>query len=141
MKIKVYQIDHEKDAWNVMFMDYAFTRKHGGVNPAVNKCVFDGNVDAGNLEEIFALLNTQAPVGYNGHSLSVSEYFLEVVRIHISVKHTFVHSRIHTAVLSGKGVVHEHNVPAVFLMVDLINFDFHWIPPICCPSCSRISHS
>jgi len=73
VKIKVYQIDHEKDAWNVMFMDYAFTGKHGGVNPAVYKCVFDGNVDAGNLEEIFALLNTQAPVGYNGHSLSVSD--------------------------------------------------------------------
>ena len=73
MKIKVYQIDHEKDSWNVMFMDYAFTRKHGGVNPAVYKTVFDGNVDAENLEEVFALLNTQAPVGYNGHSLSVSD--------------------------------------------------------------------
>ena len=73
MKIKVYQIDHEKDAWNVMFMDYAFTRKHGGVNPAVYKTVFDGNVDTENLEEVFALLNTDAPVGYNGHSLSVSD--------------------------------------------------------------------
>ena len=72
MKIKVYQIDHEKDSRNVMFMDYAFTEKHGGVNPAVYKCVFDGNVDAGNLEEIFALLNTEAPVGFNGHSLSMS---------------------------------------------------------------------
>lgn len=73
MKIKVYQIDHEKDSHNVMFMDYTFTEKHGGVNPAVYKCVFDGNVDAENLEELFALLNTEAPVGYNGHSLSVSD--------------------------------------------------------------------
>ena len=73
MKIKVYQIDHEKDSKNVMFMDYAFTEKHGGVNPAVYKTVFDGNVDAKNLEGVFSLLNTDAPVGYNGHSLSVSD--------------------------------------------------------------------
>ena len=73
MKIKVYQVDHEKDSRNVMFMNYAFTEKHGGVDPAVYKCVFDGNVDAENLEKIFALLNTEAPVGFNGHSLSVSD--------------------------------------------------------------------
>lgn len=73
MKIKVYQIDHEKDSRNVMFMNYAFTEKHGGIDPAVYKTVFDGNVDTDNLEEIFTLLNTDAPVGYNGHSLSVSD--------------------------------------------------------------------
>ena len=30
-------------------------------------------MDANNIEEVFALLNTDAPVGYNGHSLSVSD--------------------------------------------------------------------
>lgn len=73
MKIKVYQIDGEKDTHNVRFMGYDFTEKHSGVDSAVYKCVFDGNADADNLEDIYTLLNTKAPVGYNGHSLSVSD--------------------------------------------------------------------
>ena len=44
MKIKVYQIDHEHDDKNVMFMGYDFTMSHGGIDPSDYKCVFDGNV-------------------------------------------------------------------------------------------------
>lgn len=73
MKIKVYQIDHEKDGHNFKFMDYSFTEKHGGADPAVYKCVFDGYVDTEDLEGVYNLLNTQVPVGFNGHSLSVSD--------------------------------------------------------------------
>ncbi len=73
MKIKVYQIDPDRDRKNLLFMHYTFTQQHGGVDPGVYKCVFDGSVDAKNLEDVFAQLNTQHPVGYNGHSLSVSD--------------------------------------------------------------------
>jgi len=73
VKIKVYQIEQEKDHQNVKFMDYEFTEKHGGIDPAAYKCVFDGNVDTESPEGIFTLLNTKAPVGFNGHALSISD--------------------------------------------------------------------
>ena len=73
MKIKVYQIDHEHDDKNVMFMECDFTMSHGGIDPSDYKCVFYGNVDCSNLEEVFILCNEDHPIGYNGHSLSVSD--------------------------------------------------------------------
>ncbi len=73
MKIKVYQIDHERDEKNLMFMNYDFTMKHGGVDPGNYKCIFDGKVDADTLEEVYEKLNTSHVVGFNGHSLSVSD--------------------------------------------------------------------
>ncbi len=73
MKIKVYQIDEEREGRNLLFMNYGFAVKHGGVNPANYKCVFDGNVDADTLEGVFMKLNTTHTVGYNGHALSVGD--------------------------------------------------------------------
>ena len=73
MKIKVYQIDRDHDDKNVMFMGYDFTMSHGGVDPSDYKCVFDGNVECSDLEEVFTLCNEDHPIGYNGHSLSVSD--------------------------------------------------------------------
>ena len=64
MKIKVYQIDREHDDKNVMFMGYDFTMSHGGIDPSDYKCVFDGNVECSDLEEIFTLCNEDHPIGY-----------------------------------------------------------------------------
>lgn len=73
MKIKVYQIDRDHDDKNLMFMGYDFTMSHGGIDPSDYKCVFDGNVECSDLEEVFTLCNEDHPIGYNGHSLSVSD--------------------------------------------------------------------
>ena len=73
MRIQVYQIDPERDEKNVIFMGYDFTLRHGGMDPSVYKCVFNGSVDCCSVEEVFILCNTDPPIGYNGHSLSVSD--------------------------------------------------------------------
>lgn len=74
MKIKVFQVDPERDPYGIKFRSYECAlRCAGEVNPSAYKTVFDGNVDAQDLEDVFAVLNFSQPVGYNGHSLSVSD--------------------------------------------------------------------
>ena len=70
MKVKVYQANIE---WDNKFMSYNFTMRHGGIDENVYGCCYSGELDAQNLEDIFYILNTQHPVGFNGHSLSVSD--------------------------------------------------------------------
>lgn len=75
MKIKVYQIAREKDTRNLMFCRYDFAEKRGGVNPSEYALVFDGDVTARTLDEVFLILNCYGrfPEGYCGRSLSVSD--------------------------------------------------------------------
>lgn len=74
MKIKVFQVDPERDPYDIKFRSYECALQCAGeVNPSSYKTVFDGHVDAQDLEDIFAILNFSQPVGYNGHSLSVSD--------------------------------------------------------------------
>lgn len=71
MKIKVYQITESP---NLEYMPYNTVMKEiGRIDPEIYSTVFDGNVDCDSLEDIFSLLNQKHPVGYNGHSLSVSD--------------------------------------------------------------------
>ena len=74
MKIKVYQINPDLDRHGVLFRNYeAAMSSASQIDPSIYKTVFDGNVDAQDLEDVFAVLNFSQPVGYNGHSLSVSD--------------------------------------------------------------------
>ena len=73
MKVRIYQINKELDTENALFMGFDFAEKHGGVDPSVYKCVFDGSLNCSDIEEVYALCNTEHPIGYNGHSLSVSD--------------------------------------------------------------------
>jgi hypothetical protein len=74
MKIKVYQVNPDLDRYGVLFRNYeAAMGCAGQIDPSIYKTVFDGNVDAQDLEDVFAVLNFSQPVGYNGHSLSVSD--------------------------------------------------------------------
>lgn len=74
MKIKVFQVNPELDRHSTMFRSYeAAMQLAGCIDPSIYKTVFDGNVDAQDLEDVFAVLNFSQPVGYNGHSLSVSD--------------------------------------------------------------------
>ena len=73
MKVRIYQINKELDTENALFMGFDFAEKHGGVDPSVYKCVFDGSLNCSDIEDVYALCNTEHPIGYNGHSLSVSD--------------------------------------------------------------------
>ena len=73
MKIKLYQIAPEKDDKNLMFMNYEWTVEHGGVHSGPYELVFDGEVDAKRLEDIFQIFNLRLPEGYRGRSMSVSD--------------------------------------------------------------------
>lgn len=74
MKIKVYQINPELDQHSTLFRSYDGAMKSAGrIDPSIYKTIFDGNVDAKDLEDVFAVLNFSQPVGYNGHFLSVSD--------------------------------------------------------------------
>ena len=73
MKIRIFQIDHEKDENKLAFMDYDYTQSHGGVKAENYRQVYGGTVNCGNLEEVFALCNSDnAPPGYCGEAMSVS---------------------------------------------------------------------
>ena len=73
MKVRIYQINKVLDSENALFMGFDYTEKHGGVDPSTYMCVFDGSLDFSDIEEVYALCNTEHPIGYNGHSLSVSD--------------------------------------------------------------------
>ena len=74
MKIKVFQIDEKLDRYNTEFRNYdSIIKTAVRVDPSIYKTVYNGIVDAENLESIYTLCNTDHPVGYNGHSMSVSD--------------------------------------------------------------------
>ena len=74
MRVRIYQIDTEKDTNRVKFMDYDYLKQHGGLNPAVYRCVYAGPINADSIEDVFRVLNQdECPGTYQGHSLSVSD--------------------------------------------------------------------
>ena len=73
MKIRIFQINKEPDTKNALFMGFDFAEKHGGVDSSTYRCVFDGSLDFSDIEEVYALCNAEHPIGYYGHSLSVSD--------------------------------------------------------------------
>lgn len=73
MKVRIYQIDHDQDTNQVKFMGYDFTQKHGGILPESYWCVYSGELNTYNLDEVYEKLNTGRPARFFGHSLSVSD--------------------------------------------------------------------
>ena len=76
MKIKIYQIDPERDAKRLRFQNLEATRQvlHAHEPEAsVYDKVFAGTVKCRNLEDVFVLFNSSRPEGFRGHSLSVSD--------------------------------------------------------------------
>ncbi len=69
MRIRVFQIDSDKDVKGAKF----FGLTEGGVNPAIYKNVFYGDVEAENLEDVYRLFNDNRPMTHQGHSLAVSD--------------------------------------------------------------------
>lgn len=75
MKIKLYQIDIERDSNIVCYMCYESTLKRAGkVDPEIYNKVFEGEVACRDLEDVYHLFNVgQKPENYFGRSMSVSD--------------------------------------------------------------------
>lgn len=73
MKIELYQISEEKDKNRMMFMNSDFVMKHGGIDYDSYELIFEGDVEAKGLEDIYRIFNLEHPEGYKGRSMSVSD--------------------------------------------------------------------
>lgn len=88
MKIRVYQINREKDKNRFIFCDYDYVvRKQGHAHICrdLYDVVFEGDVDCRNLEDIYVLFNSSRAPEYHGHSMSVSD-IVEVISEENDVK-------------------------------------------------------
>lgn len=74
MRIKIYQINSERDTARAKFM--GLSKQRGDIDPSSYDEVFSGDVDCGNLEDVFARFNTEGHPLHRGHSLSVSDVVL-----------------------------------------------------------------
>lgn len=74
MRVKIYQINAEKDENAKRFSPFSYAEEHGGVNSDMYKQVYFGDLDTDDLEDVFAKLNeSDKPPFYQGTSLSVSD--------------------------------------------------------------------
>lgn len=81
MKIRIYQINSERDKDRLRFMNSDFLfRKVGEVKPVSSTydLIYEGKVDCKGLEDVYRMFNRDRPVEFMGHSLSVSDV-VEVV--------------------------------------------------------------
>ncbi len=76
MKIKIFQINTDRDVNNVKFAGYDSLEKWQGttdIDASLYDEVFDGEVEASGLEGIYTIFNTQAVPFHRGQSLSMSD--------------------------------------------------------------------
>ena len=76
MKIRIYQVNTERDPERLAFMGSDFLmKKRGGMNldSSIYDSVFEGTVECRSLEDVYAVFNRSHPTGYKARSLSVSD--------------------------------------------------------------------
>lgn len=82
MKIRIYQIDGDKDINRVKFDSFESMKKYSGLeqpDASIYENVYEGKVNAKDLEDVYSIFNTGARPGeFRGHSLSKSD-IVEVI--------------------------------------------------------------
>jgi len=76
MKIKIFQVNLDRDAEAVAFESLEITKKTLGtesLNEDIYDKVFVGDVECDDLEDIYRMFNLEQPEGYKGRLLSVSD--------------------------------------------------------------------
>ena len=76
MRVKIYQMNTDRDRHLIKFLGLESMKKFMGVNSVDSSLydeVFNAELDTDNLEEIFACFNTEKHPLYRGHALSVSD--------------------------------------------------------------------
>ena len=82
MEIRIYQINSDRDTDGYKFMGMDWVKKHWGeqgVDSEIYDKVYEGTIDGSSLEDVFCTFNFSRPVGFKGHSLSVSDV-VEVIQ-------------------------------------------------------------
>lgn len=82
MEIRIYQINSDRDTDGYKFMGMDWVKKHWGeqgVDSEIYDKVYEGTIDGSSLEDVFCTFNFSSPVGFKGHSLSVSD-IVEVIQ-------------------------------------------------------------
>ena len=81
MDIKIYQINRTRDVDRIKFLGLDSLKDFRGIqdiNSRIYDMVYQGNVEARDLEDVYRIFNTEYPQDFKGHSLSVSDV-VEVV--------------------------------------------------------------
>lgn len=74
MQIKIFQVNMDRDTDRIAFESMDYLQRNGQtVRPELYDKLFEGEVDCGNLEDVFQMFNLSHPAGYRGRSLSVSD--------------------------------------------------------------------
>ena len=74
MQIKIFQVNMDRDTDRIAFESMDYLQRYGQtVRPELYDKLFEGEVDCGNLEDVFQMFNLSHPAGYRGRSLSVSD--------------------------------------------------------------------
>lgn len=76
MKIKIYQINMDRDKNHVKFTRHDLLEKYQGtseIDASLYDEVFSGEVECSDLESVYTAFNTQPQPLHRGHSLSVSD--------------------------------------------------------------------
>ena len=76
MKIKIYQINTDRDNYGCAFMGMEWLKKAMGTDTpdsTIYDRVFDGEIRGTSPEDVYARFNWELPSGYRGRSLSVSD--------------------------------------------------------------------
>lgn len=76
MRVKIYQINPDRDAHGVKFQGLDSLPKHQGsavVNSAIYDEVFHAEVECTGLEQLYTMFNTVGHPLHRGHSMSVSD--------------------------------------------------------------------
>lgn len=76
MRIKIYQINSDRDEYRVKFRNLSDTmvcQQSSEIDSAIYDRVFMGDVDCENMEDVYRMFNTEGHRLHQGHSLSVSD--------------------------------------------------------------------
>lgn len=80
MKVRIYQIVPELDEKHLMFrnLQTVIDKSNGKIPADIYACVYEGELEAKSLEDVFCVLNCAFPKDYRARSLSVSD-IVEVI--------------------------------------------------------------
>lgn len=71
MKIRIYQIDLERDENNLSFRNLEFVYKKAGgrIPEEIYELIYEGEVNARNLNDVFYIFNEMLPENYRSRSM------------------------------------------------------------------------
>lgn len=81
MKVRIYQIAFERDKDNLLFrcLETVYKKSGGRIPEEIYELVYEGELEASNMDDVFYILNAARPEDYKARSLSVSDV-IEMVR-------------------------------------------------------------